>query len=286
MTSSMNTKKRKKKAEQYNQLSQDIVKQFVCPGIFNVESCDIDKDVIAYLQQPLDDNDIWSFFSDIPLKEQAFSLYWHPQKCFPLPILLRDNMPSLEDLWKMSEWPSWLEVEDKEKFCNIRPNVPSHLNGTNGPQAILLMGYYSSSEEFGCKGPHVVLCPKNINDYCSSFNFNKQLGYLIVLIHELAHAMMDKYKSKNSLNSIFARAMEESLANMVTLQWFEKYNNENIKNVEHFIEKQPDIYKLASSSIKPEWIGPFGATVIKICTISYGIGIIPVLRKKLKLILF
>ena len=53
--------------------------------------------------------------------------------------------------------------------------------------------------------------------------------------------MMDK--NHVSLNSLFSRAMEESLANMITLQWFEKFDHSNYKKVKSFIETQPEIYK-------------------------------------------
>ena len=79
-----------------------------------------------------------------------------------------------------------------------------------------------------------------------------ELLYHIVLIHELAHAMMDK--NHLSLNSLFSRAMEESLANMITLQWFDvfdDFNDFNMNNVKEFIENcQPIIYKFGTSQFK------------------------------------
>ena len=158
------------------------------------------------------------------------------------------------------------------------------------PVLIVPEGYIPDSEndELGCyysyspilRDPIILLCPQRIeaaaNDIFkilqstaepADINICRKVLYAIVLIHEYAHAMMDytnvlemgntlidkpdfvkdgshKKKSENE------KYMEESLANMITLQYFEATDKNNIKIVEAFMEQQPTPYKFGIEQYK------------------------------------
>ncbi len=202
-------------------LCKDIVNHYLALGINRASTCVNPEDVNGNLSKLKDNN--FDFPSNV-LPE--FSLFnYHLDNLSKLPILLSFKDIQHTELWKSQDWGA--EYED------YIPKTP-------------VFGYYSSHDEDGCKGPHIVLCPLNIKNAANEedavkLDIDELLIYKIVLIHELAHAMMDK--NHVSLNSLFSRAMEESLANMITLQWFEKFDHSNYKKVKSFIETQPEIYK-------------------------------------------
>ena len=202
-------------------LCKDIVNHYLAIGINRASTCVNPEDVNGNLSKLKDNN--FDFPSNV-LPE--FSLFnYHLDNLSKLPILLSFKDIQHTELWKSQDWGA--EYED------YIPKTP-------------VFGYYSSHDEDGCKGPHIVLCPLNIKNAANEedavkLDIDELLIYKIVLIHELAHAMMDK--NHVSLNSLFSRAMEESLANMITLQWFEKFDHSNYKKVKSFIETQPEIYK-------------------------------------------
>ena len=114
-----------------------------------------------------------------------------------IPILLRKDMPEYKELWK--------DLDDSRKVYYI-------------PQGTVL-GYYTKyDEENFCKGPHIVLGPEIIKKSSEEKSISFEVLFTKVLIHELAHAMMDN--SNNWPSSLEAKAMEESLANKITLNWF------------------------------------------------------------------
>jgi len=202
-------------------LCEDIVNHYLALGIDRASTCVNPEDANGNLSKLKDNN--FDFPSNV-LPE--FSLFnYHLDNLSKLPILLSFKDIQHTELWKSQDWGA--EYED------YIPKTP-------------VFGYYSSHDEDGCKGPHIVLCPLNIKNAANEedavkLDIDELLIYKIVLIHELAHAMMDK--NHVSLNSLFSRAMEESLANMITLQWFEKFDHSNYKKVKSFIETQPEIYK-------------------------------------------
>ncbi len=196
-----------------------------------------------------------SFF-EMPfyIKSATYHLYHHLNHSFPLPVLLKSklDMPKPEDYWDFENW-SWEESDNGENIDNDE-NGKKGLNNSfqiddvykkniNELKDLCLLGYYSHDDEYGCFGPHIVLCPENIENEAERQGLKEELVYLIVLVHELAHAMMDKKRTKGYFKSLFARAMEESLANRITLEWFEKYDKSNTKKVIKYIETQPLIYK-------------------------------------------
>ena len=119
--------------------------------------------------------------------------------------------------------------------------------------------YKSSLREENYPYPVIYLCPKRIEDTADRLKIDKKVLYAKVLIHELAHAIMDptnelegenlKSKKDNELKTksdadVF---MEESLANMITLQYFEAAKSiigeNDFEQVKSFMEIQPEAYK-------------------------------------------
>ena len=207
--------------------SEYIVNRYLFPGIEVVGGNGINGAIVNYLNSWV--KKTYSFFS-IPY--EAYSItrhtYHHPSHSFPLPILLisSHDMPDYFKLWKEINW------EDN--------NYKDYLNEL---KTYIVLGYYTRRSEYGCEGPHIVLCPENIESVAEKLAIDAKLVYLIVLIHELAHAMMDKNRANGSIKSLFAHAMEESLANMITLKWFEDNNKKELKRVKRFIKSQPQIYQ-------------------------------------------
>lgn len=178
--------------------------------------------------------------SNIPSPSTDELVYWiicHPNDWLSLPIILKnkDDMPSYEHLWIKYE----IKPEEKEQYM---------------PKGLVL-GYYTREDEDDVKGPHIVLCPENIEEEAKSQNIHLDVLYSMVLIHEFAHAFMDQlfdftleynddnksydFALKEVLNaskSISAVAMEESLANRITLEWFKKFDEKNYSVAEHFIK--------------------------------------------------
>lgn len=132
-------------------------------------------------------------------------------------------------------------------------------DGSKKPATEMLGLYYS-------KGKHnikeIYLCPENILKYTNDDNELKHI-VAMVIIHELAHAYLDKRDRYTPIDA-FYRWMEESMANNITLQYFESYydnwhhrrryncDNETLSHnssskinyVEEFIMNQPKNYKL------------------------------------------
>ena len=120
------------------------------------------------------------------------------------------------------------------------------------------LGCYFSLGQFNYPQPAIFLCPERIEEAARNKNIDKKVLYSKVLIHELAHAIMDPtnifengtLKPKVSEQKLVSDAdvfMEESLANMITLQYFEAAKSiigeNDFERVKSFMEKQPEAYK-------------------------------------------
>lgn len=121
------------------------------------------------------------------------------------------------------------------------------------------LGCYFSVGQFNYPQPAIFLCPEKIEEAARNENIDKKVLYAKVLIHELAHAIMDP--TNELLNNgilkqkVFGQIlgsdadvfMEESLANMITLQYFEaaksRIGENDFERVKSFMEKQPEAYK-------------------------------------------
>ena len=190
--------------------------------------------------------------------DDIYRIMLYPNINPDIPILLRKDMPKFSDLWD--------KIENKEKDRYI-------------PQGEVL-GYYTRNDEswqvkkedetveVSCKGPHIVISPEKIIKETSGDRKSVEVLFTQVLVHEIAHAMMDKYRivkngeifntniAEGHVNSLEAKAMEESLANMIALQIFSKYDNGNYATVRSFIENdQPTIYKFGARQfdISADW---------------------------------
>lgn len=147
------------------------------------------------------------------------------QECNPsIPIIMKKEMPNYED-----------EKDDKW-------NKIDKLYRPTGNK----LGYYTRDDDKNgyCKGPHIVLGSDEIEESVADPLSFKVL-FTKVLVHELAHAIMDKYldeqneKNKNNWpNSKETWAMEESLANMITLQCFKEFAPDDYPYVLNYIDQR------------------------------------------------
>ena len=219
-----------------------------CGGLMmrNVDSdVEIDDECLEYVALLID---VWlSSDSSMPLsKDNAFRLLAYSGKKPDLPILLKKKLPEYSSFWK--------EIDDERRNQYI-------------PHGEVL-GYYSRDEHPLCMGPHIVLCPENIRQIAQAYHIPFKILMAKVLVHEIAHALMDRYQiidgneiqytnpKENLSNTVEAKAMEESMANAITLFVFRKYANEDYKYVRHYIDNmQSAIYKfgLWQEQIYADW---------------------------------
>lgn len=153
-----------------------------------------------------------------------FILTQRPGENIHLPIFIRKDKITYSDLWSSIR-------NKRDEFVPSNP----------------ILGYFATKEERfdgqECRGPHIVLCSEYINKFAEEIGISIGLLYKIVIVHELAHAMMSK-NGTDPISDFEAQAMEESLANEITLKFFSEHDNENFKKVKQFIEfHQPAIYQ-------------------------------------------
>lgn len=131
-------------------------------------------------------------------------------------------------------------------------------------------GYYDSYNS------EIVLCPERISKVPAKLkkhhcNITSRELYVVVLVHALAHALMDPSKTEEksyayqpiitTQNGFSEREvlMEESLANMITLQVFAKLGKPEVVRygeVREFIGMQPLPYRYGLDQfdiLKPDW---------------------------------
>lgn len=114
------------------------------------------------------------------------------------------------------------------------------------------------------KKPIILLCPSKILKEANKLDMDAKLLCKKVIIHEFAHALMDptNWKSETDFaplqkidpqkrTSDARRFMEESLANMLTLQYFKEVAKEEFDQVEEFITyHQSSIYQFGVHQFK------------------------------------
>lgn len=139
-------------------------------------------------------------------------------------------------------------VDEKEL-----PDDPIKEDGTISPDTL---GTYRSWDDEQQK-PIILLWPDKILEVAKDIDMDAKLICKKVIIHEFAHALMDptNWKSEKDfapqqknqgpkITSDADRFMEESLANMLTLQYFNEVAKEEFLQVKDFIAKrQPAIYR-------------------------------------------
>lgn len=146
-------------------------------------------------------------------------------------------------------------VDEKEL-----PDDPIKGDGIISPDTL---GAYRSCDDD--HKPMILLCPSKILKEANKLDMDAKLLCKKVIIHEFAHALMDPtnwnkdkefvplLKTKpQKRTSDASRFMEESLANMLTLQYFEKTAKKSeTQKVKKFIENnQPSIYKCGVNQFK------------------------------------
>ena len=165
-------------------------------------------------------------------------LPYHEEDPLPIPIFLKspEDMPNYKDIWS--------DVKDKDKDKYI-------------PQGKVL-GYYTRKEN-EINYPHIVLCPENIEECSGEISVDNL--YSLVLVHEMSHAILDRYyeyslyhkiyndwnieKVEYWPNSLYSKAMEESLANMMALIWIKNYDDLALFDqcLKFISNQQPAIYQ-------------------------------------------
>ena len=220
-----------------------------CGGLmmYNIDSgVEIDSECLSYMNMLVDK---WLLSNvNMPVcSDSLFRMIPFAGRKPDIPILLKKGPYKYEDHWE--------EIKEHPQKEDYRPKGN-------------VLGYYTRKDEDKCNGPHIVLFPETIQE--SANNNTKHFKVLMakVLVHEIAHALMDKYRivdgdslcftdsNKNWPVTLEAKAMEESLANAMTLYVFKKYaTNEDYKYVYDYIFNQPAIYQFGiwQEQIAADW---------------------------------
>ena len=206
---------------------------------------------------------------------------------------LPDEVPNDDSFDKVSYKYFMLSLARKIHFWLADENEMLPSGKAEDYPSIGYFGYYNSKEQ------GIILYPKRIDNAVETLqkqegvlkglsnneNARKAL-YAIVIIHLLAQAMLDytnllsaKYERGDTspLGQLFKREedgkklyekiepesyllMEKSLANMLTLYYFDEYSKRfkkcDFNEVREFISIQPDAYKfglIQYDSLKPDW---------------------------------
>lgn len=163
------------------------------------------------------------------------SMYFLSQN-IPVFLLKGDSMPEFKNT--ISDDSS---SEKKKKEAKIRT------------PATELLGIYCSKVKlgYGTKRSAIYICPERIEKYSTDPEH-----FLIlltkVIIHEFAHALMHS-ELKSGCDDVFYGWMEEPLANMIVLEYFESFQSsegakliksDSFQKVKDFISTQPPNYSL------------------------------------------
>lgn len=155
-------------------------------------------------------------------------------------------------------------VDDIPVFLVDDTWMTKHRDDAKGTERL---GFYDSqSPILGVKRPVIGLCPERIMKSAALDGplTDNQITWLVgkVLIHELAHALMDVPTQLHLAEPEFYRYMEESMANVITIEAFEalghayRYRRDPVdilsgpgtsalSYVRKFISAQPLEYRLA-----------------------------------------
>lgn len=155
-------------------------------------------------------------------------------------------------------------AEDHMPYYNSKPDCLYNI--TDFPTEYY--GYYDSYNS------EIVLCPERIINAPEELpkqhrHITSRELYVVVIVHALAHALMDPTKTESNkyqplirtVNGFSEREvlMEESLANMLTLRYFDKLSKPDVVRygeVREFIELQSLPYSFGLDQydiLKPDW---------------------------------
>lgn len=151
--------------------------------------------------------------------------------------------------------------EDIQEYYS--ENIDSYL-----PSNEDVLGYYAHKEIAGRMSPVIYMCPELIKEESDKLGIDYDILYESVLVHELGHAIMDAWniiKTENDTMTLvhpsdkngqdmpwekfsFYRtlpeiAMEESMANCITLNWFNCKSEKEYNAVKNFIGGQKADYQ-------------------------------------------
>ena len=158
-------------------------------------------------------------------------------------------------------------IKTEDSISSLINNIPIFLVNTRTQEEYSngdLLGFYQHSGSIlNTRIPVIGLCIDRIIEVVNS---EEELIILIakVIVHEFAHAKMGRHPGAGYyLSDEFYKWMEEPMANLITLEYFENFNKLKSKNLAHvktqlnpfdfvkdFVSKQPDNYKLGLDLFK------------------------------------
>lgn len=178
------------------------------------------------------------------------------------------NYPKDSEPWSLLKYLEKKKFEQSEKYIPIKlvdeskfPKIDVESLNSKIISPDLLGAYFSCDDH---NKPIILLCPSRILSVAKLCDIKAKLLCKKVIIHEFAHALMDptNWKSEKDfapqqknqcqkITSDASRFMEESLANMLTLQYFKEVAKEEFDQVEEFITyHQPSIYQFGVHQFK------------------------------------
>lgn len=137
------------------------------------------------------------------------------------------------------------ETQASEQVREVREERSWSHEGTSPDTEIL--GYYTRASGLYDQ-PAIVICPERIERVAQG-NYDQTIMLMVkVLIHELAHVLMDANQEKKlyGKKDIFYHWVEESLANYLTLEVLQDYDPNFYLYAQDFINRQSPAYRLGS----------------------------------------
>lgn len=167
--------------------------------------------------------------------------------------------------YTMSELKKFIPI-----FLVDGATMPEEFNGEkikHGNMEYLGVYFSQGDGKFCNSHPCIYLCPERIEKAKISLSTNDKLRYAIVLIHELAHSLMDpsNYPTVDDDGFVFPRKCnnfikpedyhinEEKWANRIMLNYIQRVENNKYGYAEEFTRNQPDGYKLAADAVPEGW---------------------------------
>lgn len=170
--------------------------------------------------------------------------------------------------WRLLKYLDKKKFEQSEKYIPIKLVDESKLLVEEDGESLndkkitpdLLGAYFSCDDK---NEPIILLYPKKLLEAAERHKIPARLLCKTVIIHEFAHALMDSnnWKSetdfaprqKNQCQKITSdarRFMEESLANMLTLQYFTEIAENAKKNAENAVKSKNEDLKNAANDLE------------------------------------
>lgn len=189
--------------------------------------------------------------------------------------VINDSLVSSDDIQSLISFmakhiPVFLVPEEEMK--RLEMSIPPE---TRDLQPGEILGYYQHNayvktidirkKSVLSNHPQIAICPERIEKCAASVGMNYDTLYIQTLVHELSHALMDQYNhiqsdlsfatdmdngvlyTCSSPNEVEKTAMEESLANCLTLKWFGEFYGKDSKEfkmaIDFMANNQPPVYE-------------------------------------------